>query len=342
MRKAKLVAAVAATLAATVLVCYTSSAAQAATPSHAGNPAAINPNSIIGTSVDQSWAQLDAFWTPARLAQANAHPLTASGVAAPSAIAIPAGVRETAPPTLPTATAASAAVPAALPGKTSQVWTNHKSLPATAIGKLFFFTGRGTASCTATILNSPNKNTIWTAAHCVSDGHGHEYENFVFKPNLNGNSVPFGSFKAKYISAPAGYVVQSLPQYDYAAVALSSNTHGKAQDVAGAEGWIMGGNTFNWSGLHIFGYPAIIYPSKRRVNNTQLRYCTGSTSEHNFMMRFACDMGQGSSGGPLIDALSTRTGWVVGDVSIGDEKGTVYSPQLSSVALATLKLAYRR
>jgi V8-like Glu-specific endopeptidase len=134
--------------------------------------------------------------------------------AAAEAATIPAGTQETAPPTLPAASGASAAVPDSLPGKTFRVWTNHKSMPATAIGKLFFYAGTGTASCTATIVNSPNKVTIWTAAHCVSDGHGHEYEDFVLKPNLNGSSVPFGSFKAKYLSAPAGFVEQDLLQYD--------------------------------------------------------------------------------------------------------------------------------
>jgi V8-like Glu-specific endopeptidase len=277
MRQVKL-AAVGGTLVAAALACYAPAAAEAAT-SGAGYPAAISPNSIVGQSVDQSWTQLNTFWTSARLAAAKADPWPASGAALPSAVTIPAGTQETAPATLPTASGASAAVPDSLPGKTSRVWTNHKSMPATTIGKLFFFTGSGTSWCTATIVNAPNKDTIWTAAHCVSDGHGHEYEDFVFKPNLNGSSVPFGSFKAKYISAPAGYVDQGLSQYDYAAIALSPNTRGKAQNLAGAEGWIMGGNKYNWSGVTIFGYPRIIYPSKQPVNNTQLRYCTGSTSE---------------------------------------------------------------
>jgi V8-like Glu-specific endopeptidase len=340
MRHIKLAAA-GGTLAAAALACCGPAVAQAAT-SGAGHPAAISPNSIVGRSVDQSWTQLNTFWTSARTAAAKADPLPASGAALPAAVTIPAGTQETAPATLPAASAASAAVPASLPGKTSRVWTNHKSLPATAIGKLFFFTGTGTASCTATIVNAPNKDTIWTAAHCVSDGHGHEYEDFVFKPNLNGSSVPLGSFKAKYISAPAGYVDQDLVQYDYAAIALSPNIRGKAQNLAGAEGWIMGGNTYKWASVSIFGYPSIIYPSKRPVNNTQLRYCTGSTSEWKFMMQFQCDMGQGSSGGPLIYRLTSKTGWVVGNVSNGDNKGTVRSPQLSAVALAALKLAYKR
>jgi hypothetical protein len=38
------------------------------------------------------------------------------------------------------------------------------------------------------------------------------------------------------------------------------------------------------------------------------------------MPLFECDMGQGSSGGPLIYRLSSTTGWVVGNVSSGDNK----------------------
>lgn len=337
MKRTKL-ALVGGTLVAAVLACYAPGIAQAATVS-AARPAATNPNTIVGKSVDQSWAQLNAFWTPARIAAEEPLPLPAAGSALSPAATIPAGPQETAPPTSPTA---PGAIPASLPGKTSRLWTNHKALPATAIGRLSFFTGTGTSWCTATLVNAPNKDTIWTAGHCVSDGHGHEYEDFVFTPDVNGKSGPFGTFKAKYISAPAGWVAQSLYQYDYAAIALAPSLRGKAQNLAGAEGWIMGGNTYKWAGAHIFGYPSVIYPSKQRVNATQLRFCTGSTVEDRFQERFACDMGQGSSGGPLIYRLTAKTGWVVGNVSHGDQKGTIWSPQLSGVALTALKLAYKK
>jgi V8-like Glu-specific endopeptidase len=340
-------------LAAVALVAYVPVAARAATPSSAtpstaGRSAAANPNSTFGESITESPAQVNVYWTPARIAQALANPMLApTDVNTAAKVAMPSGSAVTAAPTAP-ATSASPAIADALPGEHSKLWPNRKDTVGTATGKLFFVTPTGPSQCTATLLSSPNKDTIWTAGHCINPGYGGSstiYKNFMFQPGRNGNTVPYGSFGPKYVSLAIGWVNDGIPQYDYAAMALYPNKHGKAQNVAGAQGWNMGGNTFKWSGLYIFGYPSILYPSKLPVNRYQLRYCTGSTTEQNNLLHFQCDMGPGSSGGPLVYKLNTKTsgGYIVGDLTLG--RNTSYdrwSPQLGAVALATLKRAYTK
>jgi V8-like Glu-specific endopeptidase len=210
-------------------------------------------------------------------------------------------------------------------------------VPATSIGQLYFRVGKNAeAMCTATIITAPNRDTIWTAGHCVSNGAGRWYSDFLFIPGRHGSRTPYGEFGAVRISSPKGWVDHHLSEYDLAALALARNRGGTAQQQAGSQGWRFGGTTYAWARLLIFGYPANLFPPWRTADSEQLRYCTGSTirdpSRH--MMEFHCNMGHGSSGGPLLWDVRNGLGYLVGNVSIGEDNSfDRWSPQLGVAAL---------
>jgi V8-like Glu-specific endopeptidase len=305
----------------------------------AGSVAALS--AAVTVTIREPAAGLVSFWTSRRLASAAplALPAGAAGRAGSGARpALPASgpAAASAPPTTPWPRRGTSARPVP-PGEKSRLWGKDTGVPATTIGQLYFrITRHSVAVCTATIITAANKDTIWTAGHCVSNGKGHWYSSFLFIPGRHADADPYGSFGVARVSAPKGWVDHGLSQYDMAALALAPNHGGTAQQQAGSQGWHFGGSRFAWPGLRIFGYPANIFPPLRAANREELRYCTGSTGRDAalHMMEFRCNMGHGSSGGPLIWDMKNGLGYVIGNVSIG-ENGSYdrWSPQLGLAAL---------
>jgi V8-like Glu-specific endopeptidase len=329
-----------------VVGAFTAAIPAAARATAAAPPArgAVDPNTIVTDTITDTPAQVAAFWTPKRLAAAKNMDLVPASGPITSSTPASSGPVESMPPMLPAKAAAGAATPDStsiadgLPGKHSRVWGFTHSKPAVTIGELFFDTGSSMASCTATVITAPNKSVIWTAGHCVSNGHGKWYTKFEFQPDRNGNSEPYGEFAAKYLATPSGYSKNHLSAYDYAAIALDPGPNGPVANLTGSQGFIMGGSTYNWPSVYTFGYPGVLYPGKTQVNPDQLRYCTGPATNDSAgtMMYFKCDMGNGSSGGPLLYRLSAKTGggWLVGNVSVGtSDNYDRWSPDLTKAAV---------
>jgi hypothetical protein len=69
--------------------------------------------------------------------------------------------------------------------------TLHTGFPYGAIGQLYFTIGSSDYVCTASVIRL---SVIATAGHCVADGHGNYYSNWLFVPAENGGVAPFGSW----------------------------------------------------------------------------------------------------------------------------------------------------
>jgi hypothetical protein len=67
----------------------------------------------------------------------------------------------------------------------------YKVYPYATVGHLFFTEPSGNFQCTASVIRL---STIATAGHCVSDGAGHYYTNWMFIPAQNGTQAPFGTW----------------------------------------------------------------------------------------------------------------------------------------------------
>lgn len=294
-------------------------------------------------AASENSGQVHDYWTPGRMSAARAlfPPQYRSNATAPAP-------RDVLPPKSAPGTSAPAqagspgAAPLQLPGAHSQVWTQHGVMPATTVGTLYFVTNTGQgASCTATVINAPNHDTIWTAGHCVNDGSGHWYSHFDFVPDRHDGMSPFVDWSATKVAAPHGWTDLGLDSYDVGALALAANGNGKAQDVVGSQGYKFGYG-YEWS-VYAFGYPANLWAPYRRTDVEQLRYCTGNTWKVGIIFThegFNCDMGHGSSGGPWLSDLQLGRGWgyIVGNNNehVGDNNSLeTRSPHLGDQAINT-------
>jgi hypothetical protein len=152
-------------------------------------------------------ASTASYWTPARLA--NAKPLNlipdlknvkqVSAFPGKASAPIPAEPPEKVPfdpaavlgksDLLPQTAGTIDEVAPALIGSFGRAYTTNRFLPISGLGKyypyrtvgqLFFTTPSGDSWCTASVIR---KRVIVTAGHCVSDGVGHFYTNWVFVPS---------------------------------------------------------------------------------------------------------------------------------------------------------------
>lgn len=312
----------------------------------AGKPTPASVFGTIGHISTETDAQVRAFWTPQRLREALAYDVTpaTTTVSPPARLpAEPAGPAVSVPGSSPTVKTQSAQVPAALPGARSKVWPNHVDAPATTIGKLFFRTPNGLAWCTATVISAPNNNTIWTAGHCVSDGHRHFYSNWLFVPDYWSVYRPFGSWTVYKEYVPDLWFNLSLHGYDFAALALRVRSGQRVENLTGSQGFKFNYATWDWKGLYAFGYPSEVFDPLRPVNGSLMRYCTGNAWKSAFSIfaqeNLHCDMGRGASGGPWLQDLQLSRGWgyLVADTSnhYGDDNSlNMRGPHLGSTALA--------
>ncbi len=220
------------------------------------------------------------YWTPKRMR--NARPLDGGGAVG-----------------RPTATASYATVP------------DPTTPPFSVNGRIFVRQGGQAGYCSGTAINSPTRQLVLTAGHCVNSGpvdgtqvsFWSTYMEFV--PAYSGGQAPFGAFVAQRakVYALAPWVKRGNPNYDMGAFLTYPNAD--ALNVADAVG---GGVSvaFNLSRrqqFQTFGYPGRIgylqqcdSPAVGRDRNT---YRLGGKPTASIR----CHWNPGASGG----------GWLIND-----------------------------
>lgn len=184
--------------------------------------------------------------------------------------------------------------------------------PARAKGKLFFNGyGADNAYCSASVLNTPSKSVIITAAHCVySSGEGWA-KNAVFVPEYDRTQAdpdPVGAWTARSIRTFDSWRAdQTDYRNDVAYVTLNDggDTDKPVVDVVGGHGLAWGGSyVFRAT---IFGYPTNkTNPDGRGSVHSCVR--TTEESEGNMVRTEGCNFGRGASGGPWLYRYDEATG----------------------------------
>lgn len=172
-------------------------------------------------------------------------------------------------------------------------------------------------SCSATSIVSRTRNAVWTAGHCLHRGSGGGagwYANHVFIPAYERNSNPFGWWYGASLLATAGWTDNGdLRDADMGALVVVPETgSAKLQDTVGAWGYDFNGATA-YSNVRSYGYPAQGYnrPDSDFADGEYMRYCEGNTVDAangnplDNRLQIFCDMGGGSSGGPLVRDILT-------------------------------------
>ena len=155
----------------------------------------------------------------------------------------------------------------------------------------------GVHLCTASVVDSPGRNLLITAAHCVY-GAG---SSLVFAPGYHDGSAPFGAWNVESAYVSPRWLTDQDPQSDFAFLVVAAQQRSgrttNVEDVVGADRLVVS------RGFHVratvVGYPL--------ATDSPIE-CSNQTYEHLGFPAFDCaGYVDGTSGGPWITDLDPRT-----------------------------------
>ncbi|HEU5062054.1 MAG TPA: hypothetical protein VFT79_02740 [Solirubrobacterales bacterium] len=212
-------------------------------------------------------------------------------------------------------------------GGSSTAASTEVPLPyPSAYGKVFFTSNSGVNYvCSGSALVSANESVVWTAGHCVNEGPGAFYKNFLFVPAYRDGSAPYGKFAATTLLTTSGWLGSGQWGVDLGAAVVGANASGLKLSDAVAEVPIVFDAPRNQA-YRIYGYPAAKKFSGQRLRVCQTTWLLDDTSASPATMGASCDMTGGSSGGPWI----TTGGAVASVVSYGYQSlaNVLFGPHL--------------
>jgi len=226
-------------------------------------------------------------------------------------------------------------------GSTTTGATSFESpLPyPSAHGKVFFTDSGVNYVCSGTALVSTNKSVVWTAGHCVNEGPGAFYKNFMFVPAYRDGAAPYGKFAGPTLLTTSGWQTQGEFGVDEGAAVVGRNASGQTLTDAVAERSIVFNSTRNQR-YKLYGYPAAKRFSGGRLMICDTAWSRNDTSTNPDDMGVPCDMTGGSSGGGWV----TSTGAVASVVSYGYNglKNVLFGPHLETQAQQLYSTAQTR
>ncbi|OEJ34881.1 hypothetical protein BGK67_29260 [Streptomyces subrutilus] len=321
--------------------------------------------------------EAQAFWTAERMASAAplppAEPVPAAGTLPPAEPAPPAGTLpppEPAPPpagpsdpVVPPAPAAeppspsTPAPPPSSPPAPPPVRRPAAALPAAAapgvgqnfdgipvVGRMFVVKGAGSYFCTASVVASPGRDLVLSAAHCLL---GADTRRVAFVPRYTrAKPQPYGMFPVLRDAAGRSRIWID-PRYrsrgadraaglDVAFAQVGPNAAGvPVQSVVGGNRLVTGAG-YAHPQVTLIGHPSSAARPRRCVNRTTKFTSRDARIPGSFLRIDCTGYPGGTSGGPFLvryDAR-TRTGDVVGVIggwkTGGDTADTSYSSYFGS------------
>ncbi|MEW2584650.1 S1 family peptidase [Streptomyces virginiae] len=240
-------------------------------------------------------------------------------VPTPSILPAPAPVR----PALPR-------IPAAGPG----VGQDFGGLPV--VGRMFLVKGGGSYFCTASVVASPGRNLVISAAHCLL---GADTQQVAFVPQYTrAKPRPFGMFPVVRTAAGRSKIwidqryrtqgVNRAAALDVAFAQVGPGAKGlRVQDVVGGNRLVTGAG-YAHARATLIGHPSTAARPRLCFNRTTKYTSTDARIPGSFL-RIACTgYPGGTSGGPFLLRLDGRTGTgdvvgVIGGWKTGGDKSDV-------------------
>ena len=190
---------------------------------------------------------------------------------------------------------------------------HHRVHVPSSVGRLFFTTSAGDASCTASAIRTRKRNQVITAGHCVNtgpDGGGllgqpEWFSNWVFVPRYHNGLRPFGKWVATNAFAFGGWVNHGRYSRDQAVIKFQRRQGRKLTRVVGAN-LVRTGLHQRQRGVRIWGWPAEFqYDGERAV------HCDGRTTRRGLSKdaKMRCPMNGGASGGPWLLRKDRHPDW---------------------------------
>lgn len=207
--------------------------------------------------------------------------------------------------------------------------------PAAAVGALFYRGLGGQHFCTGTVLRSPARDLIVTAAHCADPG-GH-LRHFVFVPGYRDGRAPYGVWQPRQVVAGTGWSSSANPADDVAFVVMAPSHGRNIGDVIAGEGI---GRSSDYRGqFRVIGYPD---GAQHAVS------CDNTVIDGSHGLEFDCPgFTDGTSGGPWLagpgpPAGAGRVAGVIGGYQQGGVSASVsYSPVFGQNVMNLYRRAVR-
>ena len=234
--------------------------------------AAPNPDVVERAQAPSS--EVDAYWTPERIADALANPMP-----------------------MPTPDGSPSAPDAGERALIQKVPGPYTSAKLRSMGRLLFTTGGRNSSCSATSVEAANKNLVWTAAHCVHY-NGVAAQNVTFLPGFLNNEKPYGTWPAKKTFIPQTWISSGGQDFsvDYAGFSVESQGGKTLTDTVGAKGVVF--EDKKNQNTDMYGYPA-----ESPYTGQEMYTCSGiAATVQTFDAKIACNGIGGQSGGAWLNA----------------------------------------
>jgi V8-like Glu-specific endopeptidase len=266
-------------------------------------------------------AKVERYWTPARMR--NARPLD---LAVNSQGQVERQVRNV----LAEATTSFQRVP------TPEV------PPFSVNGRIFVRLGGLAGFCSGTAINSPTRQLVLTAGHCVnSGGEGGRrgvWANYLqFVPAFTGGLAPYGAFVARRsaIYAPKQWTQHANPGFDLGAFLTQPNAEGAnvADAVGGGAAIVMGATRHQQ--FQAFGYPG----ETKHMQYCNSPYIGDDVLSYSFpgppTLGIRCRWAPGASGGAWLIGDGTQINGITSYLHV-ENKRNAYGPYFSQATVGNL------
>jgi V8-like Glu-specific endopeptidase len=214
--------------------------------------------------------------------------------------------------------------------------------PYSVNGRIFVRQGKSQGYCSGTAIDSPSRQLVLTAGHCVNNGREgtrrtvwSKYLQFV--PAYTAGSAPFGAFVARRstVRAPVQWTKQGNPDFDMGAFLTRPNAEGV--DVADA----VGGGAAIALGLsrrqkfQTFGYPGNV----RRLQSCHSPYTGDDVLTYPLpgppTLGIRCHWAPGASGGGWLINCGTEVNGINAYLHLNNRTHT-FGPYFSKETVGKL------
>jgi len=121
-------------------------------------------------------------------------------------------------------------------GGTTASPSAHTALKAPRVGALFLRESSGNHFCTASVVSSPGRDLLITAAHCINGGNASGYRShIVFIPGYRDGTDPYGIWTPARLLVAPGWARSADPDLDVGFVALNPRHGENIEQVLGAD-----------------------------------------------------------------------------------------------------------
>ncbi|MGN6275565.1 MAG: trypsin-like serine peptidase [Solirubrobacterales bacterium] len=213
--------------------------------------------------------------------------------------------------------------------------------PNSVNGRIFVKQGKLRGYCSGTAIDSPTRQLVLTAGHCVNNGHldGHtiwsQYLEFV--PAYDGGRAPFGAFVSKRgkILAPQQWTKGGNPDFDLGAFLTHPNKRGLNVADAVGGGAKIALDRSRRQRFRTFGYPG---------NAQRLQGCSSPYAGDDSLtfplagpptMGIRCHWAPGASGGGWLIDEGTEIDGLTSYLHLGRRSHT-YGPYFSEETVGKL------